>query len=119
MATSSASAAADHLLKRNFSGKAVHELLVERDVSMEEVTKVLGEKIGMPDLHFVQFSPEDEKKGLMDFGMSDDASDQLVELSQAMNDGLLAVNIPRTAQNTTETSIEEFADFFAEAYKSS
>ena len=114
-----ASAAADHLLKRDFSGKAVHELLGERDVSMEEVTKVLGERIGNPDLHYVQFSPEDEKKGLMDFGMSDDASDQLVELSQAMNDGLLAVNIPRTAQNTTRTSIEEFADFFAQVYKSS
>ena len=114
-----ASAAADHLQKRDFVGKAVHELHGERDVSMEEVTKVLGEKIGQPDLHYVQFSPEEEKKGLMDFGMSEDASDQLVELSQAMNDGLLAVNVPRTAHNTTETSIEEFADFFAQAYKSS
>jgi uncharacterized protein YbjT (DUF2867 family) len=111
--------AAEHLLKRDFSGKAVHELLGERDVSMEEVTKVLGKKIGKPDLQYVQFSPKDEKKGLMDFGLSDDASDQLVELSQAMNDGVIAVNIPRTGKNTTGTSIEEFADFFAQVYKSS
>ena len=114
-----AAVAADHLTKKDFSGKSVHELLGERDVSMEEVTKVLGKKIGKPDLRYVQFSPEDEKKGLMDFGMSEDASDQLVELSQAMNDGLLAVNVPRTAHNTTRTSIEEFADFFAQVYKSS
>ena len=114
-----APAAAGHLQKRDFSGKVVHELLGERNVSMKEVTKVFGEKIGKPDLRYVQFSPEDEKKGLMEFGMSDDASDQLVELSQAMNDGLLAVNVPRTANNTTETSIEEFADFFAQVYKSS
>ena len=111
--------AAEHLLKRDFSGKAVHELLGERDVSMEEVTKVLGKKIGKPDLRYVQFSPEEEKKGLMDFGLSDDASDQLVELSQAMNDGLIAVNLPRTAKNTTDTSIEEFGDYFAQVYENS
>ena len=111
--------AAEHLLKRDFSGKAVHELLGERDVSMEEVTKVLGKKIGKPDLRYVQFSPEEEKKGLMDFGLSDDASDQLVELSQAINDGLIAVNSPRTAKNTTDTSIEEFGDYFAQVYENS
>ena len=110
--------AADHLLKRDFTGKAIHELLGERDVSMDEATKIFGEKIGKPDLKYVQFSPKEEKKGLMDFGMSDDASDQLVELSQAINNSLIAVNVPRTANNTTGTSIEEFADFFAQVYKS-
>lgn len=114
-----AQAAADHLLDRDYSGKTVHELLGERDVSMDEVAKVLGEKIGKPELRYVQFSPEDEKKGLMDIGMSEDASDQLVELNQAMNDGLLAVNVPRTTQNTTRTTIEEFADFFAQVYTKS
>jgi len=109
--------AADHLLKRDFSGKTVHELLGERDISMDEVTKVFGEKIGKPDLGYVQFSAEDEKKGMMDFGLSDDASDQMVELSQAINDGIIAVNQPRTAENTTNTSIEEFADFFAQVYE--
>jgi len=109
--------AADQLLKRDFSGKSAQELLGHRDVTMNEVTRVLGEKIGKPDVHYVQFSPEDEKKGLMDFGMSDDASDQLVELSQAINDGIMAID--RTPNNTTETSIEEFADFFAQVYKSS
>ncbi len=111
--------AADHLIKRDFSGKSVHELLGERDVSMEEVTRIFGEKIGKPDLKFVHFSAEDAKKGMMDFGMSDDVSDLLVELSQAINDGLFAVNQPRTTENTTTTSIEEFADFFAEVYENS
>ena len=111
--------AADHLLKRDFSGKTVHELLGERDISMDEVTKVLGEKIGKPDLGYVQFSVEDAKKGMMDFGLSDDVSDQMIELERAINDSLFAVNQPRTAKNTTGTSIEEFADFFAEAYENS
>ncbi|MCH8872994.1 NmrA family NAD(P)-binding protein [candidate division KSB1 bacterium] len=111
--------AADHLLKRDFSGKTVHELLGERDISMDEVTKVFGEKIGKPDLGYVQFSVEDAKKGMMDFGLSDDVSDQMVELSQAINDRIFAVNQPRTAKNTTVTSIEEFADFFAQLYENS
>ncbi len=111
--------AAEHLLKRDFSGKTVHELLGERDISMDEVTKVFGKTIGKPDLQYVQFSAEQGKKGMMDFGLSEDASDQLVELSQAINDGILAVNQPRTAKSTTGTSIEEFADFFAQVYKNS
>ena len=111
--------AADHLLKRDFSGKTVHELLGERDVSMDEVTKVFGEKIDKPDLGYVQFSVEDAKKGMRDFGLSDDVSDQMIERERAINDGILAVNQPRTAKNTTGTSIEEFADFFAQVYRNS
>ena len=111
--------AAEHLMKKDFSGKAVHELLGERDVSMNEVSKVLGEKIGNPGVQYVRFSQEEEKKGLMEYGLSDDVSDQLVELNKAMNDGLLAVNVPRTAENTTRTSIEEFAEFFAQVYERS
>ncbi len=57
--------AAEHLLKRDFSSKATQELLGERDVTMNEVSKFLGEKIGKLDLGYVQFSAEDEKKGLM------------------------------------------------------
>jgi len=70
-------------------------------------------------LGYVQFSVEDAKKGMMDFGLSDDVSDQMIELERAINDGILAVNEPRTAKNTTGTSIEEFADFFAQVYENS
>ncbi len=111
--------AAEHLVKKDFSGKAIHELLGERDVSMHEVTKIFGEKIGKPDLQYLQFSAEDAKKGMMDSGISADVSDQLLELGQAINNGLIAGKQPRTAENTTSTSIEEFADLFAQAYESS
>ena len=94
-------------------------MIVPVSETMDEVTKVFAEKIGKPDLGYVQFSVEDAKKGMMDFGMSDHVSDQLIELNQAINDSLFAVNQPRTAKNTTGTSIEEFADFFAEAYENS
>lgn len=111
-----AQVATEYLVKRDFTGLSVRELLGERDVSMEEVAGIFGEKIGRPELKYVQFSAEEEKKGLMDYGMSEDFSDQMVELNQAISEGLLAVNVPRTAENTTKTSIEEFAGFFAQVY---
>ncbi len=111
-----AQAASEHLIRGDFSGKSVRELLGERDVSMNEVARILGQKIGKPDLTYVHFSAEEEKKGLMDYGMSKDFSDQMVELNQAISDGLIAVNLERTPDNTTKTTIEEFADFFAQVY---
>ena len=111
--------AAKHLVRKDYSGKAVHELLGERDVSMDEVTTIFGEKIGRPDLQYLQFSAEDAKKGMMDSGISADVSDQLLEMGEAINSGLIAGKQPRTAENTTSTSIEEFADLFAQVYESS
>jgi uncharacterized protein YbjT (DUF2867 family) len=111
-----AQVASEYLLKRDFSGRTVRELLGERDVSMDEVANLLGEKIGRPDLKYVQFSADEEKKGLMDYGLSDDASNQMVELNQAISDGLIAANLKRTTENTTPTTIEEFAGIFADIY---
>ncbi len=112
-----AQVASEYLIRRDISGKSVRELLGERDVSMNEVARIFGKKIGKPDLKYVHFSAAEEKKGLMDYGMSDDFSDQMVELNQAISDGLIAVNQERTADNTTQTTIEEFADFFAQVYR--
>jgi hypothetical protein len=39
-------------------------------------------------------------------------------MSKALNDGLFAVDLTRTPENTTETSIEEFADTYARIYMS-
>jgi len=39
-----------------------------------------------------------------------------IDMSTALNNGLFAVNRPRTIENTTPTSIEGFAGIFAAAY---
>ena len=111
-----ATVAADKLTARGFTGKTALELLGERDLSMNDVTRVLGSKIGKPDLNYVQFSQEDARKGMMDFGMSANVADELLELGEAINTGLIAVGVSRDGENTTGTSIEEFAEKFAQAY---
>lgn len=107
---------AERLVRRDFAGKTVHDLLGQRDLSLNEATSVIGRAIGMPDLKYVQFSYEDAANGLMEMGIGKDASRLFIEMSTALNDGLFAVNRARTRDNTTPTSIEEFAGTFAEYF---
>ena len=107
---------AERLVKRDFQGKSVRDLLGQRDLSLNEAFAVIGRRIGNPDLKYVQFTYEDAAKGLAEAGFSKDLCNLFVEMSRALNDGIFGVNRPRTAENTTPTSIEEFAETFAGAY---
>lgn len=111
--------AADHLLKLDFTGKSFQELQGQRDVSYEEVARVLGKAIGRPDLKYVKFSPEDSVKGMTAMGLSPDVARSYVELAQAITSGHCRFTTPRSAQNTTPTSIEEFASMFRAVYEKS
>jgi uncharacterized protein YbjT (DUF2867 family) len=106
------------LLERNFSGKTERELLGPRDISMEEVTQIIGEKIGKPDLAYVHFSREEYINGLLQAGLTKDMAEQLAELDAGINDRLFASGEPRTHENRTSTDFKQFADFFAQVYNS-
>ncbi len=108
---------AEHLLKRDFSGKVVKDLLGQRDLSLDEAIGIIGRRIGWPDLKYVQFPYDEAAKGMQAMGISPDMSRRYIEMSAALNDGLFAVNRPRTAENTTPTAIEEFAGIFAAAFE--
>ncbi len=107
---------AEHLLRRDFTGKSVKDLLGQRDLSLKEAIGIIGRKIGWSDLKYVQFTYEEASKWMMARGISPDTSRRFIEMSMALNDGLFAVNRPRTAENTTPTAIEEFAGTFAAAF---
>ncbi len=111
-----ASHVAERLVKRDFEGKQVQDLLGQRDLSLNEAIAVIGREIGIPDLKYVQFPYEDAAKGMTEMGISADVSRLFIEMSKALNDGLFAVNRPRTPENSTPTSIEEFAETFTHVY---
>ena len=113
-----AQVAAQHMLERNFSGKTAKELLGPRDISMDEATRIIGEKIGKPDLPYTHFSREDYINGLVQAGLSQDMAEQLAELDAGINDKLFGSGEPRTDENRTPTDFKEFADFFAQVYMS-
>lgn len=108
---------ADHLLGRDFSGKMVEDLLGQRDISLNEAVSIIGRRIGMPDLKYVQFLYEDAANGLMEMGVSEDVSSLFMEMCEALNNGLFSVGRPRTMENTTPTSMEEFAETFARHFQ--
>jgi len=112
-----AGVASDHLLHLDFRGVTVRELLGERDISMEEMTGIIGKAIGKHDLRYIQFSYEDARKGMMESGLSSDVSRSFVELYQSFNEGTIFRGIERTAENTTETTFEEFGKIFAQNYR--
>jgi uncharacterized protein YbjT (DUF2867 family) len=107
---------AGHLLARDFSGKSYLDLLGQRDLTLEEAFTIIGRRIGISDLKYVQFSYFDAAKAMVDMGISPNLSSLFIEMSMALNSGLFAVNRPRTVENSTPTSIEDFAEIFAEAY---
>ncbi|NBC25758.1 MAG: hypothetical protein GVY08_07925 [Bacteroidetes bacterium] len=109
--------AAERLLKLDFEGYSHHYLLGERDLSFPEATRVLGEAIGRPDLKYVSLSYEEAKQGLMQIGFSEDVADRYNEFMKSLNEGKITGHAGRTPETTTPTSIEEFAQQFAGAYK--
>lgn len=107
-----AAVAADHLVDRDFSGKSEIHLLGERDLSMAEVTRIIGRKIDKPDLQYMQFSYADTEKAMTSMGFSADVAGLFTEMTRAFNEGLIEAR--RTKQNTTPTAIEVFAQIFPE-----
>ncbi len=107
---------AEHLVRRDFTGKEIEDLLGQRDLTLDEAITVIGSRIGWADLKYVQLPFDKVAKGMEAIGISADTSRLLIEMSKALNDGLFAVGRPRTAENTTSTSIEEFAETFATAF---
>jgi uncharacterized protein YbjT (DUF2867 family) len=106
--------AAERLIKRDFSGMPVKDLLGQRDLSMNEAAEIIGRKIDLPGLRYVQFSYEDTEKALADMGFSADVARLFIEMSRAFNEGM--IDTPRTRENTTKTPFEDFAVTFAKIF---
>jgi uncharacterized protein YbjT (DUF2867 family) len=101
-------AAAELLLKLDFAGKQARELLGQRDLTYREVAAVIGKAIARPALAYVQLPAQQLKPALVQMGMSSNMADLLLEMAEAMNSGYMAPVEPRSARNTTPTSIETF-----------
>ena len=109
--------AAQRLLDLDFSGKQTRELLGERDLSMAEATAIIARGIGKPDLRYVQFPYDQVQQVLEQMGMPAKKAAVYIEMFKAINTGVLAAQEPRSRENTTTTSFEEFVkDVFAPAY---
>src|SRR6202790_4356505 len=111
--------AAQRLLHLDFSGKQTRELLGERDLSMTEATAVIARAIGKPALRYEQFPYDQVQQALTQLGVPLKGAAMYIEMFNAMNTGVLVPLEPRSRENTTATSIEQFVqDVFAAVYQS-
>ena len=110
--------AAEALLKLNFIRKSAHELQGPRDITFAEVAKIVGAAIGKADLVYQLVPAAQLKPVLMQMGMSSNMADLLLEMSDALNSRHMKMLEPRSAANTTPTTLETFvADIFLPAYR--
>jgi uncharacterized protein YbjT (DUF2867 family) len=113
-----ADVAARALKARDWTGVVVRDLLGQRDLSYAEATRILGARIGKPDLKYVQFPCEDFAAALVQIGLSQNVAALYVEMAKAFNEGRVQSRERWRPENTTPTSFESFAEELARAYQS-
>jgi uncharacterized protein YbjT (DUF2867 family) len=110
--------AAELLLKLDLRQKQTRELQGQRDISMNEVTTIIGKAIGKPDLVYKHLPNEQIRPALIQLGMSTNMADLILEMAAALNTGKMRAHEPRSARNTTPTSYETFvAEEFVPIYR--
>jgi hypothetical protein len=84
---------------------------------MTEATAVIARGIGKPDLRYEQFQYDQVQQALTQLGVPPKGAAMYIEMYKAINAGVLVPLEPRSEENTTPTSIEQFVqDVFAAAY---
>jgi len=79
-----AKVATERLLDLSFTGHS-HEFISGDNPSFQQVTKMIGQAIGKPELPYIQFSPADAKAGMLQAGLPETVADGYVEMQLAMN----------------------------------
>lgn len=103
-----AQVAAGHLANLDFSGKSVHAVMGPRDYTYAELTSIVGNAIGKPDLPYVQLPVEQVREVFLGNGFSPDFVSNLIEMGTAISTGYMNYQ-KRDESTTTATTAEEFA----------
>ena len=73
----------------------------------------IGERIGKPDLSYVQFPYSDFAASLVQMGVSSNVANLYAEMARAVNERRVKSREGRRSENTTPTRFEAFADTLA------
>lgn len=114
-----AEAAIKHLSSLDFTGFSRAFVGGAADYSMNEVAKVIGEAIGLPALSYTQYAAADSEQGMIGAGVPEQVAKGYVLLFEALNSGIYLSDYERTPENTTATTLQDFAAEFAQVYKNS
>ncbi len=104
-----ASRAADALSSRSFTGHSYAEIYGQK-ITYREMTRIIGEKIGVPGLTYVQFSESDAVAGMTGVGISLNVAEAFVELAKGINAGKISTTIENPDRPTAPTGFGQFVD---------
>jgi hypothetical protein len=86
---------------------------------MTETTAVIARGIGKPDLRYQQFPYDHVQQVLVRMGVPPKGAAMYIEMYKAINAGVLVALEPRSKENTSPTSIEQFVQgVFVAGYQS-
>lgn len=104
--------ASEKLTLLDFKGKSYIDLLGDRDYNHIELAGIIGNAYGKPELLYVEFSYDDNKAALLNYGLSESMADYFNSLYKGINDGVF-ITAKRTAETTTTTSFKTFINNFS------
>jgi uncharacterized protein YbjT (DUF2867 family) len=100
-----------------FEGKSTQGLLGARDYTLQESARILGAAIGKPELPYVQVADEQAHQAMVAQGLPAHLADMMLEMHRAWNSGKIRSEEPRLPENTTLTTLEDWAPHFAGVYR--
>jgi uncharacterized protein YbjT (DUF2867 family) len=109
-----AAAALEELQKLNFSGSTVRYIIGD-ERSGQEIASTLGKAINK-DLNWVEFTDEQQKKGLLEAGLSETHADGYTEMGNALRTNLMQADARKHKPTLSEIKLEDFAKEFAGAF---
>jgi|WetSurMetagenome_2_1015567.scaffolds.fasta_scaffold223181_1 uncharacterized protein YbjT (DUF2867 family) len=107
--------AAERLSQLDFTGFSLVNLHGPL-LTFQQVTSILGNSIGRPDLPYTQFSYDDAERGLIGMGVKPQMAALYIEMYKGAAAGKLMFD-PSGPQVSTPTTLEEFSQQFAAAYR--
>jgi uncharacterized protein YbjT (DUF2867 family) len=100
--------AADLLSDDRWSGYSIRELHGPEDISFDEAAGILSDVLGKK-IAYVKCDRDQMRKSILETGSSENAADVLLEMYDAVENGLITTRQPRSAETTTPTTLAEFA----------
>jgi uncharacterized protein YbjT (DUF2867 family) len=101
--------AAELLANSQFTGHTIVELFGER-ITYGDVTKIIGDKIGIPSLQFFHASEREAITGMMSMGLSKNIAESFVELAHAVCRGAITTTNLDPAKPNAPTAYSAFVD---------
>lgn len=109
-----AAVAAARLETRDFTGSTIEYVLGAADYSYNDIAAALTRALGR-NIMYMHVPDRDLKAALVPMGMAPGFVDCVLEMSHAINEQRLGGAHTRTPANTTPTTLDDFATWFASA----